>query len=398
MKPPGSVDQPPGARRHRARVYVNGTQRSEWFDTPAEAWRWLAACAAAEKETAGEFEGETLAKFAHKVLTRREVKGTVRDPESDWSRFRLHIERDDIGRMPLKAFRDSVPIFRWVKRIENKGLEPQTRRNCLNLLRVIFTDAHQDGLVKLNPCLGVRVKGKSKDVWTYLTREELPKLIEAFDPVERHVGATQIGMGVRPGELVTLRRGDVYLDDRPRVIVRYGKPPNKPTMTGAVRSVPLFGLSLVAMRSWLARPAPKKNPHDLVFPRVRGGFRDENHVVKWEVWKGILEQAGIVRRFRWYDLRHTCASWLVSGWWGRRWSLQEVKEMLGHSSIMVTQRYAHLAESAVEEAARATVDGQVSASQLLDLETTRALPSHTDETSAETDGAPGRIRTGEPSV
>lgn len=42
---------------------------------------------------------------------------------------------------------------------------------------------------------------------------------------------------------------------------------------------------------------------------------------------------------RWHDLRHTCASWLVQ----EEVPLHTVAEILGHSSIAVTRRYAHLA-------------------------------------------------------
>jgi len=63
--------------------------------------------------------------------------------------------------------------------------------------------------------------------------------------------------------------------------------------------------------------------------------RREVRVDRFREW---LRAAGIERRVRWHDLRHTCASSLVAGWWGRQWSLEEVREMLGHSSVLVTER------------------------------------------------------------
>jgi integrase len=60
-------------------------------------------------------------------------------------------------------------------------------------------------------------------------------------------------------------------------------------------------------------------------------------------FRGALAASGITRRVRWHDLRHTCASSLVAGWWGGRpWRLEEVREMLGHTSIKVTERYSPL--------------------------------------------------------
>ncbi len=52
----------------------------------------------------------------------------------------------------------------------------------------------------------------------------------------------------------------------------------------------------------------------------------------------------------WHDLRHTFASSLVAGWWGRVWGASgEVRDLLGHYSATVTERYAHLAPSALAE-------------------------------------------------
>ncbi|WP_437310834.1 tyrosine-type recombinase/integrase [Sorangium sp. So ce388] len=67
-----------------------------------------------------------------------------------------------------------------------------------------------------------------------------------------------------------------------------------------------------------------------------------------------LAAAGITRPVRWHDLRHSCASSLAAGWWGRRWTLEEVRERLGHPSIPSAHRYAHLSETAIKGAVRQT--------------------------------------------
>ncbi len=85
-----------------------------------------------------------------------------------------------------------------------------------------------------------------------------------------------------------------------------------------------------------------------MFPTKRGYHRTKPP----KEWKKWLRAAGDHRRVRWHDLRHTCASFLLSGVVGRRWSMAELKEMLGHASVTTTERYAHFARSALFDAAR----------------------------------------------
>lgn len=65
-------------------------------------------------------------------------------------------------------------------------------------------------------------------------------------------------------------------------------------------------------------------------------------------WEAARKAAGITN-FRWHDLRHTHATWLRQG--GA--PLEIVARSLGHSTIAVTQRYAHVDDREVKDALRA---------------------------------------------
>jgi integrase len=279
--------------------------------------------------------------------------------------------------MPVKAVRE-IHIEDWMDRLNAKGLARQTRLHCLNLMRIIFRRAKKKRLAKENPCLDVRleVEKRTHDPWTFLSPEEQDAIIAATPKPLDAIVEFAIGTGLRSGEMAALRLADLHLDgDDPYVTVRYGGPPAKPTKWGRIRQVPLFGHGMAGIRRWLeALPTyAKDNPKGLAFPAQQGGFRNHDHLLRWYFWKGspekgkpgdrnyhaattgILERAGITRRFRWHDLRHTCASSLVSGWWGRHWTLKEVCALLGHRSITTTERYAHLADTALKKAARETI-------------------------------------------
>lgn len=88
---------------------------------------------------------------------------------------------------------------------------------------------------------------------------------------------------------------------------------------------------------------------DRVFVRDDGEPFARGYTGRWDAWR---ERCGITRPVRFHDLRHTCASHLVLGTWGRTLRLDEVRAWLGHSSITVTQRYAHLGDGHLDELAR----------------------------------------------
>ena len=64
--------------------------------------------------------------------------------------------------------------------------------------------------------------------------------------------------------------------------------------------------------------------------------------------KGFLAacKGASIEDFRFHDLRHTCAARLVSS----GVALSEVRDLLGHSTVAMTERYAHLAPERIREA------------------------------------------------
>jgi integrase len=141
--------------------------------------------------------------------------------------------------------------------------------------------------------------------------------------------------GVRRGEALGLTWDRV---DRARGVVLLTE-----TKSGRPREVQLSANADAALaRRWTP------NATGLVF-----GSRNWNSFR--QAWVAAVRAAGIAK-FRFHDLRHTTASWLVQQ--GR--SLREVKELLGHSDIQITMRYAHLAPDHLR-AAVASLDGILSA-------------------------------------
>ena len=63
-------------------------------------------------------------------------------------------------------------------------------------------------------------------------------------------------------------------------------------------------------------------------------------------WETALSKAGI-SNFRFHDLRHTAASYLAMN----QASLLDIGTLLGHKTVQMTKRYAHLSNAHIHSAA-----------------------------------------------
>jgi integrase len=247
----------------------------------------------------------------------------------------------------------------------DRALADDTIKRCLSLVSAVFTAAVEDEIIESNPCSGVHLKkragtGSTREKWSVLTLEE-QKLIagcHAIPFADRLAIRFAIATGLRQGEQFALRLTDLHTGpNEPHVVVRFGGARDLPPKSGKIRRVPLFGDGLVAARQWtyeLGTYAPS-NPLGLVFPTPTGTRRSVGKPLgRGDTFRRYLALVGVTRRVRWHDLRHTFGSSLVSGMWGRAWSLEEIRPVIGHSSIAMTQRYAHVCQTRLAEAARET--------------------------------------------
>lgn len=134
-----------------------------------------------------------------------------------------------------------------------------------------------------------------------------------------------INTGLRRGELLGLTWGDV--DATSALLTVQGAS----AKTGLTRYLPLNMEAVRVLTAW--RPADA-GPEDLVFPGPDGGPMFSLKTA----WEKVATAAKL-DGFTFHDLRHTFASKLVQA----GVDLNTVRELLGHSDIKMTLRYAHLA-------------------------------------------------------
>lgn len=312
--------------------------------------------------------GLTLASWGATWLDRRELDGVagIRQERSAWAR---HVADSALAKRPVDAIA-SPHVVAWLDEVRrakklrtirrrtgvelvetDEEISAQTARHALRLVSGALDDAVLRGVIASNPAAAVslpaqRTTSRSStdpdedEVWTFLTADEIARL-DRVDPRRREFFTLAIFTGLRLGELLALRWADVDLA-RDRVRVRRSK-------NGRSRTVPLLGPARAALESLWALRTSAQQASPLVICRTDGDAYAEGYTGRWsETWRRYLTD----RPVRFHDLRHTCASHLVLGTWGRALRLDEAKAWLGHASITVTQRYAHLGEGHLDELAR----------------------------------------------
>ncbi|WP_447979043.1 tyrosine-type recombinase/integrase [Candidatus Nitrospira bockiana] len=274
-----------------------------------------------------------------------------------------------LGHLRLQEItRDHVKQLLLAKK--RQGLSPNSLRLVLAPLSKLFSDAIDEGLVSLNPCLRpgritpVRRRKSEIDPFTRDEQQALLAGMQAFKPEDFPLLFTLVRAGLRIGEAVALERPDLDFAN-PAIIV------SKNFTNGHLEAYPKNNKSRrVDMSARLVEvlkahlqtqdlEAALKNvpPPRLVFPGKRGSYLD---VKSWreDVFYALIDRVSTervkqglspIRRRGPHHLRHTWATRLIEN--GE--SLTYIRDQAGHSSIQVTvDLYGHL----VPGSNRAAVD------------------------------------------
>jgi integrase len=199
--------------------------------------------------------------------------------------YRRTIEREAVpffGRMPLAQV-EPRDVRRYVAAVKGRGVAANTVRLAVAPVRALFATAVEDGILRVNPCAGIRLAGKvdgedGRQVRA-LTAEESARLVEKSAEDWRLFIRLLLETGLRISEAVALTWADVDFG-RKRVQVRrrlYRGKLAPPKSRYGCRDVPLS--HDLARMLWAHRGAVRAaQDADPVFASTTGGMLDPGNL------------------------------------------------------------------------------------------------------------------------
>lgn len=250
-------------------------------------------------------------------------RSAVRNAEAAMSFFGENTKLDDIVTDWVDAF---------IARLKQIGNSNGTVNRKLAALSKVMSYAHRRGKVKARPHFERQLESQGRI--RYLTQDEevqgLAFLSQWSKDDHAEAFCILIDSGVRPSELWRLEERDCNFENGTMAIwIPKNKNPRSVPMTQRARQI-------LSRRAELTLKGQRLFPFD-------NDWMDNT-------WERLRHAMGLANdpQFVPYALRHTCASRLVQ----RGVNLRVVQEWMGHKTITVTMRYAHLSPTNLLEAVK----------------------------------------------
>jgi integrase len=261
------------------------------------------------------------------------------------TKYRRYVANDiapsRIGPMPLSALTNH-DVAAWFNSLPGSA---KTAANKHGFLAGALNGAVRAKHLSANPCDGHRMRRDAPSEMVFLTDEEFALLHSCVSEHWQPLVEFLVASGARFGEATALKPRDINLTEGTvnirrawRYVVGEGFQLGPPKTKRSVRTIDVAGTSLAKLNltgEWVFTNSGRSTnggPHD----PVRGPNFYTN------VWVPALlraKEAGLTKKPRVHDLRHTNASWLIQA----GVPLTVVQRHLGHQSIQTTSdRYGHL--------------------------------------------------------
>ncbi len=262
------------------------------------------------------------------------------------------------GQMRISDIKRS-DIQSFVKaKVDEGALSRKTLGNMLVTLHQILAEAEIDGLIFRSPYLKIARPREEKPEQDYLRNHEIQIFLNHCEPSNHALFYTAIFTGMRRGELLGLKWGDIDWVNG-KIHVRralYKGRLQSPKSEYSKRGIDLGPRLAEVLKDHKAKQnlirlkAGKGwTDNDLVFCNEEGSFLDGDNLYHRD-FRRILKKAGL-RHLRIHDLRHTFASILIAAGHNSKY----IQNQMGHSSFQITMDlYGHLMEEVHDGAANKT--------------------------------------------
>ena len=232
-----------------------------------------------------------------------------------------------------------------------EGLSTRTVQYLLVVLRKALQQAVEDGLIPRNAAQGVRVSQTKEEIRPLSPEQAKILLAAAAGTRLEALYVLAVHTGLRQGELFGLRWEDIDFGAETLSVKRIlsgaegGRPVfGTPKTAKSRRSVKLTAPAVEALlRHREAQDRERatvwsgREDNRLVFRSTTGTPLNRHNLVR-RSFKPLLEKAGLPG-IRFHDLRHTCATILLSK--GKH--PKYVQELLGHATVAITlDTYSHV--------------------------------------------------------
>lgn len=345
-----------GTTTYRARIRLKGhREQNASFERLTDARKWAQDTESAIRDgrhfKTSEAKRHTLSelidRYVRDVLPHKPKSEKDQRRQLEWWKARIGDKllsdvtpalisetRDRLASGMLKDGSMTVEVKDSKRKTVRQPVEPRSPATVIRYLAILshaFTIASKEWQwIESNPLKNVRKPSEPRGRVRYLSDDERDKLLaECLKSGNQDLYLAvilAISTGARKMEIMSLRWKQVDLERG--VITLYE------TKNGEIRALPLVSKALGLMKQ---RAKVRRIDTDLVFPSKHASTQPIDLRLPFET---ALKDAGIVD-FKWHDLRHTCASYLLMN--GA--SLAEIAGVLGHKTLAMVKRYAHMSHA-----------------------------------------------------